>query len=291
MNRPITKAVIPAAGLGTRFLPWTKAVPKELLPMPIEPVLQKIIRYHVEAGVKEIALVLGEGKEAIKNHFSPNPALEADLVQNNKLEELAKTRETENLAKITYLYQQGPKGNATPILNAKEFVGNEPFLVAWADDFIRSKHNMASRLIAAYRQYPGQIITGLRMPKPEDKLRYAYAAGKEVAPGIIQVEKIIEKPGEDAPSDIGIVSDYLYTPLIFDAIEAVKAPPGEELVYTLALEYLIQKGEPVYCVFEEGSYADCGNPLDYFKNLIIEATGDSQYGEALKKWLEKEYNK
>lgn len=286
----IKKAVIPAAGFGTRFLPWTKAIPKELLPLPVMPVLDKIVRILVDAGIEEIAMVLSPGKEAIKNHFSPNEALEKDLIASGKTQELAKIRELNSLAKITYLYQEGPKGNATPILNAKEWVGSEPFIVTWADDFIRCQPSMPKQLIAAYDKFPGQLVAGLNLPRPEDKERYGYVSGKKVAPNIIKVEKIVEKPGDSAPSDIGVVSDYLYTQKIFEAIANITPPPGEELVYTLALEYLINKGEPVYCVYsEDGSYADQGNPTEYVKSLITEATQDETIGEEITKWIKDNY--
>ena len=285
MNTIIKKAVIPAAGFGTRFLPWTKSTPKELIPIITQPIIEKIVRGLVSCGVEEIIIFISPGKETIKKHFEPFEALERQLELVGKTKELATVQELNNLAKITFRYQQGQIGNATPIYEARDFIGNEPFFVSWADDYIRANESPHQKMLKAFAKYPGQYVTGLVLPKPEDKKRYGYVAGKEIEPGLIKVEKIIEKPGENAPSDIGIVSDYLYTPKIFNAIEKIKTAPGEELVYTLPLAELIAQGEPVYCTVNQGEYADCGNPLEYIKTLTKETLEDGEIGQEYKIWL------
>lgn len=269
----IRKAIIPAAGFGTRFLPQTKAMPKEMLPVVDKPVIQYVVEEAVGAGIEEVIIVTGWNKRAIEDHFDHNAELESLLEVAGKHDKLRQVQDIAELANFAYIRQKGPLGNATPIMNARPVIGNEPFLVLWGDDFIKATPSRSQQLIDAYQKFPGQMLSAIRSKRPEDTERYAYVRGKQVAEGIVKIEEIVEKPGPERAKhlqDLAIVSGYLYTPKIFDAIAAVGDPePGHELVYTDALNVLLSKGEPVYAVeIKNGHYYDCGNVLEYLKAVI-----------------------
>lgn len=289
MLKKIRKAVIPAAGFGTRFLPQTKAMPKEMLPIVDKPVIQIVVEELVEAGITEIIIVTGYHKRSIEDHFDHNFELEHELRRAGKLKRLEEVERISNLANFYYLRQKGPKGNATPIWNAREIIGNEPFLVFWGDDFIKATPSRAKQLIAAYEQFGTVVLGGVKARRAEDYERYGFAAGQEVGDGVIQVEDLIEKPGqENAPSDLAIVSGQVYNPDIFEAIEEANRRRAEdkELVYIDAINILREQGQKVHAVpIKGGSYYDCGNVLEYLKTLI-ELGLDSKIGPELKEWLE-----
>ncbi len=290
----IRKAIIPAAGFGTRFLPQTKAMPKEMLPLVDKPVIQYVVEELVDAGITEIIIVTGYHKRSIEDHFDHNFELEMHLKESGKLDRLAKVQKIPELANFYYLRQKGPKGNATPIWNAREIIGNEPFLVFWGDDFIDAQPSRAKQLIATYEKYEANILGCIKTKRPEDTKRYGYAAGKEVEPGVIEVSDLVEKPGPDkVPSDLAVVSGFVFTPAIFSAIEEAnkRRPEGEELVYIDALNVLRERGEKVYArAIENGTYYDCGNILEYMKTITSFALRhpdiNGEYRQFLKKLLE-----
>jgi UTP--glucose-1-phosphate uridylyltransferase len=266
LSMKIRKAVIPAAGFGTRFLPATKAQPKEMLPLVDKPIIQYVVEDAVEAGIEDIVIVTGWHKRTIEDHFDYPFELEQRLRESGKIEQLEEIQKIANLANFIYIRQKGPIGNATPILNAKEVIGNEPFLVLWGDDYIKAEPCRSRQLIEAFNRLNGSVLGAIRTRSPEDTKKYGFAAGEEIEDGVIKVEKLIEKPGpERAPSDLAVVSGLIFTPDIFDAIEAVQVPPGEELVYIDALNILLKK-QPVYAVeIKSGKYYDCGNKLGYLE--------------------------
>ncbi len=287
----IRKAVIPAAGFGTRFLPQTKAMPKEMLPLVDKPVIQYVVEELVEAGITEIIIVTGYHKRSIEDHFDHNFELEMHLKESGKLDRLAKVEKIPELANFYYLRQKGPKGNATPIWNAREIIGNEPFLVFWGDDFIDARPSRAKQLIATYEKYEASILGCIKTSRSEDTKRYGYAAGKEVEPGVIEVSELIEKPGPGkAPSDLAVVSGFVFTPAIFSAIEEAnkRRPKGEELVYIDALNILRERGEKVYAkAIENGTYYDCGNILEYMKTITSFALRHPDINGEYRQFLEK----
>lgn len=269
----ITKAIIPAAGYGTRFLPQTKAMPKEMLPIIDKPVIQYVVEEVVEAGITDCVIVTGWLKRTIEDHFDHNFELEQVLKLAGKHDRLKKVQEIAQMANFIYIRQKGPIGNATPILNAKHIVGNQPFLVLWGDDFILAKPSRSQQLIEAYKKFPGQMLSAIRTKREEDTKRYAYVKGETVAPGIVKIKEIIEKPGPVRAKklqDLAIVSGYLYTADIFGAIEKIGKPrQGEELMYTDALNILLKEGKPVYAVeIKNGRYYDCGNILEYLETVV-----------------------
>ncbi len=287
----IRKAVIPAAGFGTRFLPQTKAMPKEMLPLVDKPVIQYVVEELVEAGITEIIIVTGYHKRSIEDHFDHNFELEMHLKESGKLDRLAKVEKIPELANFYYLRQKGPKGNATPIWNAREIIGNEPFLVFWGDDFIDARPSRAKQLITTYEKYEASILGCIKTSRSEDTKRYGYAAGKEVEPGVIEVSELIEKPGPGkAPSDLAVVSGFVFTPAIFSAIEEAnkRRPKGEELVYIDALNILRERGEKVYAkAIENGTYYDCGNILEYMKTITSFALRHPDINGEYRQFLEK----
>jgi len=277
MNKKIRKAVIPAAGYGTRFLPATKAMPKEMLPLVDKPIIQYVVEDAVSAGIEDIIIVTGWQKRSIEDHFDYPFELEKRLEESGKYEQLEEIRRIANLANFHYIRQKGPLGNATPIWNAKHFIGDEPFLVLWGDDFFYGTPTRAEQLVRAYQENPqaSAILASMRTNNPEDYKRYGFAAGKEKHEGLIQIERVIEKPGPGMiDSDFAIVSGALYTPDMFDAIEEAmrRQETGgipRELVYIDALNVLLgQKKIALALEIKNGKFYDTGNKLEYLKAVV-----------------------
>lgn len=288
--KKVTKAVIPAAGFGTRFLPQTKAMPKEMIPIVDKPVIQYVVEELVDAGIKDIIIVTGWNKRAIEDHFDTNFELEMLLQQGGKLEMLEEVRRITNLANFYYVRQKGPKGNATPILNAKPIIGDEPFLVLWGDDFITAQPSRTKQLISAYEEYHASILGAIRTKKVEDTKRYGFAAGQEVKKGVIKVANLIEKPGpKNAPSDLAVVSGFLFTPEIFECIEEAKRNlvGSSELVYIDALNILLKKQAVYACEIKGAKYYDTGNKLEYLKTVVEFALRHSDLNGEFRDYLKK----
>lgn len=272
----VRKAVIPAAGYGTRFLPATKAQPKEMLPVVDKPIIQYVVEDAVSAGITDIVIVTGWQKRSIEDHFDYPFELEKRLEESGKYEELEEIRRIANLANFYYVRQKGPLGNATPIWNAREIIGDEPFLVLWGDDFIQATPTRSQQLVSTYEKYGGSAILGsIRTRRPEDYRRYGYAGGKEVEPGVLKVDRIIEKPGEGRiDSDYAVISGYLFGPEMFEAIEEAmrrleQDNTPRELVYIDALNILLEQNKACWATeIKGGKYYDCGNKLEYLKTVV-----------------------
>src|SRR3989344_403831 len=270
MSKKIRKALIPAAGFGTRFLPQTKAMPKEMMPLVDKPIIQRVVEELVEAGIETIVIVTGLYKRSIEDHFDNNFELETKLERAKKEKELEIVRQISDLAEFVYLRQKGPMGNATPILNAQHVMGDEPFLMFWGDDFIDASPSRATQLIEAYEKYCTMILGAMKKEKEEDFKKYGYAGGEEVEPGVIKVSHVVEKPGsrEKAPSDLASISGFVITPDIYEHLERTKEnlPEGEELVYLSGYQGVIDEGKNVYAVeIKNSTYWDTGNKLEYLK--------------------------
>lgn len=273
--KKIRKAVIPAAGFGTRFLPQTKAMPKEMLPIVDKPVIQYVVEELVDAGIRDIIIVTGYHKRLIEDHFdAPNRDLVENLLMGGEkkkplLEEIEKISD---LANFIYVRQKGPYGNGTPLLNARHIVGDEPFIYTWSDDFIVAKPSRFKQLINAYEKYGVSCLSGVKATKDKDYERYGFAGGTEVEPGIIDAKTIIEKPGkENAPSDLATVSGFLFTPEIFGYLDQVleNLEPGQEFYYNDALKLMLEDKKRVLAVeIKEGKYYDTGNKLEYLKTVV-----------------------
>jgi UTP--glucose-1-phosphate uridylyltransferase len=268
----VTKAVIPVAGYGTRFLPQTKAMPKEMLPVVDKPIIQIIVEELTKSGITDVILVTGWHKRAIEDHFDSHPELEAQLEEAGKMELLEEIKRVSSLANFIYVRQKGPYGNATPILNSMMATGEEPFIVCWGDEFILSDPPMAKQLIDAYEKYDGIILGAISTDKPEDQKRFGFAKGKVVDEGVIEVEEIIEKPGiGKAPSNLATVAGFLFTPAIKEYLQdAVNRVEGREPHYIDALTELIRSGkEKVYAMeFKNSKYFDTGSKIGYLKASV-----------------------
>lgn len=292
MVTKITKAVIPAAGFGTRFLPQTKAIPKEMLPIVDKPVIQYVVEELVDAGIKDIILVTGYHKRTIEDHFDlPN----FDLVENLKLggakkEPLLKELEKiSELANFVYVRQKGPYGNGTPLLNIRHLIGDEPFIYTWSDDFILAEPSRFKQLIAAYGKYHCSCLGSIRVTKDEDYNRYGFAGGREIEPGILDIDKILEKPGKaKAPSDLANVSGFIFTPDIFEYLVKAqeKMQVGQELWYNDAIKLMLGDKQRVLAVeIKGGKFYDTGNKLDYLKTVVEFALKREDLGPQFKAYL------
>jgi len=275
--KKIRKAIIPAAGYGTRFLPATKAMPKEMLPVVDKPIIQYVVEDAVAAGIEDIIIVTGWQKRGIEDHFDYPFELEKRLEEAGKIDQLEEIRRIADLANFHYIRQKGPLGNATPIWNAKHFIGDEPFLVLWGDDFFDCTPTRAQQLVEAFQKLEGAdaILASMRTKKEEDYKRYGFAAGKEKENGLLEIEKVVEKPGSDIiGTDFAMVSGALYTPAIFEAIEEAmkRLPKGNahrELVYTDALNVLLERGSKAYALeIKNARFYDCGNKIEYLKAVV-----------------------
>ncbi len=290
MSKRITKALIPAAGFGTRFLPQTKAMPKEMMPLVDKPIIQRVVEELVEAGIETIVIVTGWNKRSIEDHFDNNFELEERLLASGKTNALETVRKISNLAEFVYIRQKGPQGNATPILNARHIMRDDPFLVFWGDDFIDAEPSRAKQLVEAYDKYQATILGGMKAQNDEYYKKYGFAGGQKVEDGIIKVSKIIEKPGskEAAPSDLAIISGYVYTSEIYDALEKAKEKLSndEELVYTYGVQNLIDEGKPVYALeLSNAKYRDTGNKFEYLKTVVEYGIEHEDFGEDFKRFL------
>lgn len=290
----ISKAVIPAAGFGTRFLPETKAMPKEMLPIVDKPIIQIVVEELVDAGVIDIIIVTGIHKRAIEDHFDRHPELEAVLERNGKLQLLNEIQRINSLANFIYIRQKGPIGNAVAIENALSAIGEEPFLVFWGDDFIKADPSRARQLIAAYQKYRAPILGAIRTDKEEDTWKYGFAKGPEVEGGIIEVKELIEKPGPNkAPSNLATVSGFLLTSQVAPYIKrAVREIQDREANYIDAISEMIKDGLKVYALeLENAKYYDTGSKLGYVQAIIDLGMKHPEIGEDLKGYLRKSIEK
>ena len=271
----VRKAVIAAAGFGTRFLPQTKAMPKEMLPIIDRPVIQVVVEELVSAGIEDIIIVTGYHKRSIEDHFD-HPS--ADLVENlrmggeKKKPLLDEVYNVSDMAYFIYVRQKGPYGNGTPLLNVRDIVGNEPFIYTWSDDFIVATPSRFSQLISLYETYQAPVLSCIRAVQPEDYTRYGFVSGTQVEAGVIDVKAVVEKPGKaDAPSDLATVSGGLFTPEIFSYLdEALQQLPADtELYYNDGLKRMVADGHNVYAAeIKQGVYHDAGDKLEYLKTVI-----------------------
>jgi len=267
-KKHIRKAVIPAAGFGTRFLPQTKAMPKEMLPIVDKPVIQYVVEELVASGITDIVIVTGWHKRAIEDHFDyPNELIQ--ILKDQKKEQLVEeVKRTAELANFVYIRQKGPYGNATPILCAKNVIGNEPFVAIWGDEFIYATPPRTKQCIDVFERYGDPVISAIRVAK-EDVSRYGIVDVTEVEPGVGQIKTMIEKPSvEEAPSNLAAHGCYVLTPDIFPILEHLKPGKSGEVWLVDAIRELM-KTRPVYaCEVKNAKYYDTGNKLEYLKTVV-----------------------
>jgi UTP--glucose-1-phosphate uridylyltransferase len=261
----IRKVVIPVAGYGTRFLPATKAQPKEMLPVVDKPIIQYVVEEAVEAGITDIILVTGSGKRAVEDHFSYNFEIQYFLKKSGKDVLREQMKKIADMANFIYIRQKGPYGNGTPVLCAKAVVGNEPFAVVWGDEFWSCPGRpRLKQLIETYEKYNSMVMTAKDITREETR-KYGVIEGIDLGHDIFQINSLIEKPGpEKTKSRLGVVGGYILTPEIFGALEKTKLGKGGELWLVDAISRLM-KTEAVYAKKINGVYYDTGSVVGYLR--------------------------
>ena len=286
MKQP-TKAIICAAGLGTRFLPQTKAMPKEMLPIIDRPVIQLIVEEAVAAGVTEIIIVIGSTKRTIEDHFDRSDELEAELREKGKHDKADQIKKIAEMANFVYVRQKGsPKGNARPVLNARHLIDDdEPFFVFFADDFFRSQTPRAVQLLQAH-QATGKSVISLIEVDRRDADKYGMAAIEHQGMNdTYKLTQLIEKPGQaDAPSNLASVGGYLLTPDILPIIAQEKVDKNGEITLADSINELAQ-ADAVYGKIIDGVWHDTGDQLKYIKAVLDVALSSSEYGNDLRQYL------
>lgn len=280
----VRKAIIPAAGLGTRFLPATKAVPKEMIPIVDRPTIEYIVEEAVASGIEEILIITGRNKKAIEDHFDRAIELEMNLERDGKKELLELVDKSTNMANIHYIRQKNPKGLGHAISCAKAFVGNEPFAVMLGDDVVDSEVPCLKQLMDAYDKH-GTSILGVQEVSRENVNKYGIVKGKKVSDREYIVEDLVEKPKvEEAPSNVAILGRYIITPEIFDILENTKPGKGNEIQLTDGLKTLIEK-QSMYAYIFEGRRYDVGDKLGFLEATVEFALKRDDLKNEFKKFL------
>lgn len=284
----IKKVVIPAAGLGTRFLPQTKAIPKEMLPVVDKPVIQYVVEEAVNSGIQDIIIVTGWQKRAIEDYFDRSSELEKYLAEKGKEKELAEIKRIAELANFIYIRQKGSGyGNAIPVLTAQPVIGKETFAVLWGDEFIWAQPPRLAQMLEVYEKYPGAVISAVRIESKDQLSRYGIGDLEPIENNIFKIKKIIEKPiPSEAPSSLACHGAYILPPEIFEIVKNLKPGRDGEFWLVDAVNELIKKGFPVYaCEIKNAKYYDTGNKLEYLKTVIEFALSHPDFGEEFKKYL------
>jgi UTP--glucose-1-phosphate uridylyltransferase len=283
MSKPIRKAVIPAAGLGTRFLPATKAVPKELLPIVDTPTIQYIVEEAVAAGVRDIILICARGKDSIVDHFDLAAELEANLERSGKTELRKEMRRIAQMAQVVTVRQQEPLGLGHAVLCAKALIGDEPFIVMLGDDIIDAKVPATRQLTDCYARHGLGTIALMEVPPAETSM-YGIAAGTAVDARTTRIDRLVEKPKKDAPSNLAVIGRYVLPPRIFELLEQVKPGVGGEIQLTDALAMLAREEGLLGYRFEGDRY-DAGDRLGYLKANIAFAMKRPELAGPLRQYL------
>jgi UTP--glucose-1-phosphate uridylyltransferase len=288
----VTKAVIAAAGFGTRFLPQTKAMPKEMLPLIDKPIIQYQVEQLVEAGIQDIIIVTNSSKRPLEDHFAaPASDLIANLEQGgpSKQPYIDELNRIADLANFIYIRQKGPYGNATPVLNAAHLIGDEPFIYIYADDLFVGSPSAYKQMVDMYDEFNTPIVPCTRIEKDEQYSQFGIVAGNELRAGVLNMNAIVEKPGiENAPSNIASHGGFILTPDIFEYIESAKdnLVEGAELYIQPMMQAMIKDGKK-FTAFElqNSKYYDTGNRLEYLKTVVDFALGRDDMNEEFRTYL------
>jgi UTP--glucose-1-phosphate uridylyltransferase len=290
----IRKVVIPVAGFGTRMLPATKSIPKELVPIVDKPVIHYLVEEAVASGIEEVIFVNHPAKKAIEDYFKPSPALEERLKSSGKEELLREIQAINEMAKITVVYQNEPLGNGHAILMAKEAVGNESFAVAWGDDIFEGQEPRIKQLIETHDQYHGSVLALVESKHeasfPEYCKRYGCVGVDPISEDVYRINQIIEKPDPtEAPSKLFSVGCYIYTPRIFELLETTPTGKSGEIWIADATEQLM-KEEAIYGRVVDGTYWDIGNKMGFLKANVHFAMQRDDTREELRHFMESMVN-
>ncbi len=286
MSQSVRKVIIPVAGFGTRFLPATKAMPKEMLPIIDKPVIQYVVEEAVASGITDVILVTSHAKRAVEDHFDDNQLLESWLHQQGKLDLLEQIREITKMANFIYVRQKGPYGNATPVLNAAHLIGkDEPFAVVFGDDVYTGKVPRLKQMIDVYEKYHDPVLGVIDVPKSEVKRYGIIDPQVEVEPGVYQCKDVVEKPSpESTPSTLAGAAGYILTPDIFDEIRHLKPGHGGEYVTLDAVKQLMKK-RPLYARVIEGEYHDTGSKIGWLRANMMMALEREDLSKDVKKMM------
>ena len=291
--RPLRKAVIPAAGMGTRFLPATKAVPKEMLPVVDKPAIQYVVEEAVAAGLSEIIMITGRSKRALEDHFDRANELESLLESKGSFELLESVRKSTELARMHYVRQTNPRGLGDAVLTAASFVGNEAFTVLLGDDLIDERDPILPTMIAVHQKFGGSVLALMEVA-PENISLYGAAEIVPITPyvgmeDVVRITGLVEKPTADkAPSNFAVLGRYLLTPEIFDVLRQTKPGRGNEIQLTDAIAELTKRSEnggPVHGVVFKGRRYDTGDKLGYLQATIRLAAEREDVGPEFRAWL------
>jgi UTP--glucose-1-phosphate uridylyltransferase len=284
MTNKIRKAVFPAAGLGTRFLPATKSSPKEMLPLVDKPLIQYAVEESVASGIESILIITGRDKTAIEDHFDISFELEHMLKSRGKHELFAEVRAVSDIAKVSYTRQKEALGLGHAILQAKDFVGNEPFAALLADDIVDAATPALKQMIDVYEKYDAPVIATMQI-EGDAISRFGVIDADEVETNVYKIKDMVEKPAfKDAPSDLAIIGRYIFTPDIFEAIEQTTPGSGGEIQITDAMCILLKK-RPMYAVKLEGKRHDAGDKLGFLIATVELALKRDDLGADFRNYL------
>jgi UTP--glucose-1-phosphate uridylyltransferase len=284
--RAARKAVIPVAGMGTRFLPATKAVPKELLPVVDRPALQYIVEEAARAGLGEVLMVTGRNKAAIEDYFDRMPELEAALEKKGDAGRLAAVHESTEVAQVHFVRQGEARGLGHAVLQAAAFVGDEPFAVLLGDDLIDARDHLLEQMLAVQAEHGGCVVALLDVGAENIDKYGAVAIEEESQQGVVTITGLVEKPPVDeAPSSLAIIGRYVLAPEVFGVLRETAPGRGGEIQLTDALATLVERGEPVHGVVFDGRRYDTGDKLDYLKAVVRLAVERDDLGPPLRAWL------
>ena len=284
MKMPVMKAVVPVAGLGTRFLPATKAIPKEMLTIVDRPTIQYIVEEVVASGITEVVLITASGKSAIENHFDYSFELETFLAQKGKFALLKEVRHISRLIDVVSVRQKEPLGLGHAILVSESVVGKEPFAVVLGDDIVESDVPCIYQMLEAFKKYEESVVAVMRVPQDEVH-RYGIVEGAEVADGVIKVDRFIEKPAPGTTkSNLAIIGRYILRPEIFDCLHRTLPGVGGEIQLTDAMETL-RKERSLYAYEFKGKRFDAGDKLGYLKATVNLAMDHPELGGMFKNYL------
>jgi UTP--glucose-1-phosphate uridylyltransferase len=284
MASVVRKAVIPAAGLGTRFLPATKSLPKEMLPIVDKPSIQYVVEEAARAGIDDVLLITSRGKASLADHFDRAPELEHHLAASGKDEELEAIQAVAEMAQVHYVRQQEPKGLGHAVGVAREHVGDEPFAVLLGDDIMHERAGVLKGMLGAFERHGGSVVA-LKTVEPAEISSYGSCRVEPVEPDLVRMLEVVEKPSpEEAPSDLALMGRYVFTPQIFDAIDRLKPGRGGELQLTDAIGLLLEEQRVYGYIFSWGRY-DAGNKLDYLRANIELALERPDLGPGLRRLL------
>lgn len=282
----ITKAIFPAAGLGTRFLPATKASPKEMLPLVDKPLIQYVVEEAVASGIEEIVLITGRGKRAIEDHFDVAFELEEDLKAKGKHKLLSEVQRIANLITFCYIRQKKALGLGHAVLTAKRIVGDESFAVLLGDDIIDAEVPVMKQMLGVYQRYPATILAIQKVPKNQTH-QYGIIDGKRIEDGVYLVKDMVEKPSpSEAPSNLAIIGRYILTPGIFGALEQTKPGKGGEIQLTDGLKLLMET-QPIYAYEFTGVRHDAGDKLGFLKATVEFGLKNEEFGAEFRHYLQK----